>query len=201
MSKLLMSLIMVRLLLAGVASHVAYAAEEETTVLFGFEGSLQGWDIPDWAYEKPDHVQQSVEPSDKFASEGKGSLEMMADFPGGKWTGAIVEIMQYFDWTNYSKLEADIYLPAGAPEGLKGTIILTVGDEWKWVEMSRAISLVPGQWVTIVADLKPGSIDWRRIQVDDTFRKDVRKIDIRVFSNNLPAYTGPIYIDNVRVIK
>lgn len=198
MSKLFMSLIMVGLLLAGSAAY----AEEETVVLFGFEDStLQGWDIPDWAYEKPDHVQQSIAPSDKFASEGKGSLEMQADFPGGKWTGAIIEIMQYFDWSNYSKIEADVYIPAGAPEGLKGSMILTVGDEWKWVEMSRAFSLVPGQWVTLTADLKPGSIDWRRIQVDDSFRKDIRKVDIRVFSNNVPAYTGPIYIDNVRVVK
>ncbi len=197
MSRLLMSLIMVGLLLAGTAAY----AEEETVVLFGFEDGLQGWDIPDWAYEKPDHVQQSVQPSDKFASEGKGSLEMETDFPGGKWTGAIVEIMQYFDWSNYGKIEADVYLPAGAPEGLKASMVLTVGDEWKWVEMSRAFSLVPGQWVTISGDLKPGSIDWRRIQVDDSFRKDIRKVDIRVFSNNVPAYTGPVYIDNVRVVK
>ena len=126
---------------------------------------------------------------------------IMTDFPGGRWTGAIVEIMQYFDWSDYSKLACDIYLPKDAPLGLKGKMILTVGDSWKWVEMSKSTSLIPGKWVTISADLKKGSIDWRRVQVDDAFRSDVRKLDIRVESNNKPAYTGPIYIDNIRVIK
>jgi hypothetical protein len=174
-------------------------AEEE--VLFDFENDVQGWEIPDWAYEKPDHVQKEINFSDKVASEGNGSLEIEVDFPGGRWTGAIIEIMQYFDWTDYNRIACDVYLPEGAPLGLKGKIILTVGDSWKWVEMSRSFGLKPGQWVTMSADLKPGSIDWRRIEVNDAFRQDVRKIDIRVESNNKPAYTGPIYIDNVRVIK
>jgi hypothetical protein len=174
---------------------------EEADVLFGFETGLQGWEIPDWAYEKPDHVQQEIEISSDISSEDNSSLLIMTDFPGGRWTGAIVEIMQYFDWSDYNKLACDVYLPEGAPLGLKAKIILTVGDSWKWVEMSKSVSLTPGKWVTISADLKEGSIDWRRVQVDDAFRADVRKIDIRVESNNKPAYTGPVYLDNIRVIK
>ncbi len=177
------------------------AGAQEETVLFGFENGTEGFEIPDWAYEKPDHVQQDIRSSENFASEGNSSLEIDCEFPGGRWTGAIIEIMQYFDWTDYSALACDVYLPADAPIGLKGKMILTVGDSWKWVEMSRSYNLKPGQWVTMTADLKAGSIDWRRVEVDDAFRQDIRKIDIRVESNNKPAYTGPIYIDNVRVIK
>ncbi|MDD4957460.1 MAG: hypothetical protein PHH49_05860 [Candidatus Omnitrophica bacterium] len=191
------------MLMAAVAliSVSMVAGAEEETVLFGFESGLQGWEIPDWAYEKPDHVQNSIEPSDMYASEGTQSLEIDADFPGGRWTGAIVEIMQYYDWSDYSKIAVDVYLPEDAPAGLKGSIILTVGDSWKWVEQSRETALEPGKWTTIEGDLMPGSIDWRRIQVDDSFRADIRKIDVRVTSNNKPAYTGPIYVDNIRVIK
>ncbi|MEA3488801.1 MAG: glycan-binding surface protein [Candidatus Omnitrophota bacterium] len=196
MKKVLLALAVVGLLFAGT---VGVAAEE--TVLFSFEKGLEGWEIPDWAYEKPDHVQKEINPSNKFASEGKGSLEIDTEFPGGRWTGAIVEIMQYFDWSDYGKIACDIYLPKEAPLGLRGKMVLTVGDSWKWVEQSRSYALKPGQWVTLTADLKPGSIDWRRVQVDDAFRADVRKIDIRVESNNKPAYTGPVYIDNIRVIK
>lgn len=176
-------------------------AQEEETVIFGFESGLQGWEIPDWAYEKPDHVQQEIESSPEQSVEGSRSLLMMTDFPGGRWTGAIVEIMQYFDWSDYSYIACDIYLPENAPLGLKAKMILTVGDNWKWVEMSRSVNLVPGEWNIVKADLRPGSIDWRRVQVDDTFRQDIRKIDIRVASNNKPAYTGPVYIDNIRLIK
>ena len=174
---------------------------EEANVLFSFEGGLQGWEIPDWAYEKTDHVQQEIESSSDVSSEGDNSLLIMTDFPGGRWTGAIVEIMQYFDWSDYSELACDIYIPKDAPLGLKAKIILTVGDSWKWVEMSKSFALMPGEWVTLSADLTAGSIDWRRVQVDETFRSDIRKIDIRVDSNNKPAYTGPIYVDNIRVIE
>ena len=146
-------------------------------------------------------MQEDIDASSEYASTGNESLEMIVDFPGGRWTGAIVEIMQYFDWSDYSKIACDIYLPADAPLGLRAKMILTVGDSWKWVEMSRSYALKPGEWVTLTADLTPGSVDWRRIQVDDAFRQDVRKIDVRVESNNKPAYTGPIYIDNIRVIK
>ena len=189
--------IVLAVLLFGFSSQVS-AAED---ILFDFKGGLQGWEIPDWAYEKPDHVQKEISVSDKFSSDGNSSLEMIVEFPGGRWTGAIVEIMQYFDWTDYNSVVCDVYIPDTAPEGLDAKIILTVGDTWKWVEMSRSFNLVPGQWVTIKADLLPGSIDWRRVQVDDAFRQDVRKIDIRVVSNGKPAYTGPVYIDNIRVIK
>lgn len=208
MKKVLLALVVIGMVFAGsafaadpVAAPAAAVPEGETTVLFGFESGLQGWEIPDWAYEKPDHVQKEIASSTDVASEGKSSLKLQAEFPGGRWTGAITEIMQYFDWTDFSKIACDIYIPKDAPTGLTGKMILTVGDSWKWVEMSRSFALKPGEWVTVSADLKPGSIDWRRVQVDDAFRADIRKIDVRVESNNKPAYTGPIYIDNIRVIK
>ena len=180
-------------------SSAAYA--QDGSVLYSFEDGLEGWDVPDWAYEKPDHVQKSIAQSGDYASDGVKSLEMDVDFPGGSWTGAIVEIMQYFDWTDYSKVECDVYIPADAPLGLKASMILTVGDSWKWVEQSKAVALKPGEWVTVSGDLKPGSIDWRRTEVDDAFRSDIRKVDIRVESNNKPAYTGKVYIDNIKVVK
>ena len=179
----------------------AISAQAEEEVVFDFEDGIQGWEIPDWAYEKPDHVQNSIEESDRAASNGNMSLMIDTDFPGGSWSGAIVEVMEYFDWSDFSTLACDIFIPEGAPEGLKAKIILTVGDTWKWVEMSRDYSVKPGEWVTMKADLMPGSIDWRRVQVDDSFRRDIRKIDVRIVSNNKPAYTGPIYLDNIRVIK
>lgn len=219
MKKVLLALVVMGMVFSGVAfaadqavtpataapaaapAAVVPAGPVQETVLFGFESGLQGWEIPDWAFEKPDHVQKNIVASTDVASEGKQSLKVSAEFPGGRWTGAIVEIMQYFDWTEFSKVSCDVYIPKDAPLGLTGKIILTVGDSWKWVEMSRSFPLKPGEWVTISADLKPGSIDWRRVQVDDAFRADVRKIDVRVESNNKPAYTGPFYVDNIKVIK
>ncbi|OGW84804.1 MAG: hypothetical protein A2987_02495 [Omnitrophica bacterium RIFCSPLOWO2_01_FULL_45_10] len=176
-------------------------AQAEERVLFSFEKDTQGWEIPEWALEQEDHVGKTLEASKGIAKDGKGALELMAAFPGKVWTAAIVEDFEYFDWTPYKSVSADIYIPKDAPTGLKAKIILTVGESWKFTEMARSVSLVPGEWVTITADLLPGSEDWKRTVVDDNFRKDVRKIAVRIESNKKPEYAGPIYIDNVKLAK
>ena len=179
---------------------IATGARAEEKVLFSFEKDPQGWEIPEWALEQQDHVAKSVEISKDVAKAGQNSLKVMANFPGKAWTAALVENFEYFDWTPYKEIDCDIYLPKEAPTGLKAKIIVTVGENWKFTEMSRSVPLTPGQWVTISANLLPGSEDWKKTVVDDEFRKDVRKIVIRVESNKQPVYNGPIYIDNIRVI-
>ena len=184
------------LLVLGMVSNVWAAGEK---LLFSFEKDTESWEIPDWALEKEDHVADSISVSSALASEGKSSLEVKADFPGAKWTGAYVETVEYFDWTAYGTISVDIYLPADAPMGLKGKIILTVGENWEWTEMSKQKALEPGKWTTITANLKLGTTDWKRAAVDDAFRKDVRKLGVRVESNMKPANKGSFYIDNIRL--
>jgi len=180
---------------------VSGLARAEEKVIFGFEKDTQGWEIPEWALEQEDHVAKTVEVSKDFAKEGTQSLKVMTAFPGKTWTAALVEDFEYFDWTPYKAISADVYIPKEAPVGLKTKIILTVGENWKFTEMSRSLQLVPGEWTTITANLLPGSEDWKKTVVDDNFRKDVRKLAIRVESNKKPEYNGPIYIDNVRLEK
>ena len=171
----------------------------EPKVLFGFEKNSPFWEIPDWCFEKEDYVGKNIAFSTKFAREGKSSLELLTDFPGGKWTAAYLEVQEYFDWTPYQSISADVFLPENAPFGLKTKFILTVGEDWTWTEMSRSVKLIPGEWTTIIASVSPGSTDWRRTEVDDEFRTDVRKLGIRIESNMRPVYSGPVYIDNVRL--
>ena len=167
-------------------------------VLFGFENGSQGWGIPDWALEKTDMVAKEVRLGKTGATEGQQALQVAVDFPGGKWTGAIVEIEEYFDWSPYSGLAVDVTLPADAPAGLKAKLIVTVGENWEWTEMRRAVQLTPGQTTTLRASLASGSEDWKRATVDDAFRKDVRKLAIRLESNK-PAFQGTFTLDNVRL--
>ena len=176
-----------------VVSGSAFSVDK---VLFSFERDVEGWEIPDWAYEQDDYVGNELSACPGISSDGKSSLKLTVDFPGGRWSGGVTEIMEYFDWTPYSDVSCDIYLPEDAPLGLKAKIILTVGENWTWTEMSRSVKLKPGEWTKVSANLKPGSADWRRTTPTDEFRADVRKIAIRVESNK-PAYEGPIYIDNV----
>jgi len=177
------------------------SARAEEKVLFSFEKDTQNWEVPEWVLEQQDYVAKSVSVSKDVAKDGASSLMLTADFPGKVWTAALVETSEYFDWTPYNEIACDLYLPKDAPTGLKAKIILTVGDDWKFTEMSRSIALVPGEWVTISANIRPGSEDWKKTVVDESFRQDVRKLAIRIECNRQPVYNGPIYIDNIRVVK
>jgi len=194
-----------KLLVLGMVALTAclfsISAHAEDKVLFGFEKDTQGFEVPEWAMEQEDHVAKNIAVSTDVASEGKQSLKVDCVFPGKSWTAALVEDFEYFDWTPYTTVSVDIYVPATAPIGLKGKMILTVGENWKFTEMAKSTQLVPGQWVTVSANLAPGSEDWKKTIVDDNFRKDIRKLAVRVESNKKPEYTGPIYIDNLRLTK
>ena len=171
----------------------AFAAE---IVIYGFEGTLRGWAIPDWAKSSTDYGGASLSISDAVAAEGHSALEIRAILSGERWSGAYVEReVEVTDWTPFGRLSVDVYLPPQAPEGLAGKIILTLGDQWQWTEMNRSIPLVPGEWMRIAVSLKPGSMDWKTFP-DDEFRKNVRKIGVRIESNKT-AYTGSMFLDNM----
>lgn len=169
-------------------------------VLFSFEKDPQGWEIPDWAFAKPDHVGKQIGISEFHASDGKYALEVDTEFRGGpKWEGAYVErLIDVTDWSPFSFLSIELFLPKEAPQGLRARIIVTVGEEWKWVEMNKTILLAPGEWMVIKVDLTSNSMNWRKF-IDDSFRSDVRKLGVRIESNGKIAYKGPIYIDNVKL--
>lgn len=189
--------------LAGIeGTHVKPSYSKELSkndkTVYDFENTEEGWEIPSWEKDKPDHVASGLRAVEGVSAKGKGSLELYADFPGKGWTGALAEISQYLDLVPYDSISVDVYIPPTCPPGLKAKMILTVGDDWKFVEMSRGIKLTAGKWTTVTASLADGSGDWRKIKVDAAFRADVRKIAVRVESEKA-QYTGPVYIDNVRV--
>lgn len=173
----------------------------EERVYYDFETDLSGWEIPMWAQDKSDYSASKVEVSRDVSSHGTSSMKITASFPGEVWQAALAEIQQYLDLTPYRVISADFYLPEGAPMGLKVKLIVTIGEDWKFVEMSRNVILIPGEWITLTASIEPGSYDWKRIIPDETFAEDVRKIAVRIESNKKPKYSGPIYVDNIRCGK
>ncbi|MFH1305206.1 MAG: hypothetical protein ABIH74_02245 [Candidatus Omnitrophota bacterium] len=170
----------------------------EERIYYDFEAGFSGWEIPVWAQGKSDYAAKEIGLSEEVASQGKNSMKISASFPGGKWSAALVEIQQYLNLGAYRVISVDLYVPKEAPTGLKAKLILTVGSNWKFVEMSRSVPLIPGEWVTVIANIEPGSHDWKRVVPDEEFARDVRKIAVRIESNRKPVYAGPVYIDNVR---
>jgi hypothetical protein len=108
--------------------------------------------------------------------------------------------MEVIDWSQFSQLQAAVFLPSSAPEGLQGKLILTVGEQWTWTEMNRTVPLVPGEWTAITVNLKPGSMDWKFFP-DERFRMSIRKLGVRVESNARPQYNGPVWIDAIRLVE
>lgn len=177
-------------------------APANEVILYDFEKDPQGWSIPDWTLAKKDYVGEGISVSEFQASNGRYSLEFKVGFPSlREWRGAYIECpVDIQDWSNYGSLEADIFLPPSAPKGLRAKLILTIGPEWKWTEMNRAVKLEPGEWTVIKVDLKPGSLNWRSF-ITDEFRQDVKKIGVRIESNGGIIYRGPVYIDNVKLAE
>ncbi len=173
----------------------------EERTFYDFETDLDGWEVPIWAEGKNDYVAREVMISPDVASSGAHSMRTVVDFPGNMWSAGLVEIQQYLNLSSYRVISGDIYIPGDVPLGLKAKFILTVGNNWKWVEMSRSVPLIPGEWVTLTASIEPGSYDWKRVVPDEKFAEDVRKIALRIESNRKPRYSGPVYIDNIRVGK
>ena len=168
-------------------------------VIYGFEESAEGWAIPDWAKSSADYVATGAAPSQRVAEEGQSSLEIQADFPGGRWVGAYVERQaEVTDWADFHQLFVSLYVPKEAPDGLEARIVLTVGDTWKWTEMNHGIALKPGAWTTIGANLTPVSTDWKFFP-DEHFRKNIKRIGVRIESNKQPVYRGSVFLDNIRL--
>jgi hypothetical protein len=191
---------------AAVLCLVAASAARASTppaeiILYGFEGSLDGWRIPEWARGASDYVAEDATASRGYAQEGQYALEVSAAFPEDRWACAYVEHeVEVTDWTPFGRLSVDVYLPSGAPPGLAGRIILTVGGRWQWTEMEHPVPLTPGAWTTLTVGLKPGSMDWP-FDLDDAFRADVRKVGVRIEAEKGPAYRGSVFIDRVRLAE
>jgi hypothetical protein len=164
-----------------------------------FEGpNADSWCIPEWSHFKEPQVSKQIGLTKEFASKGLQSLRMRVEFPGEKWTAGYVEMEEYLDLSNWSRIAVDIYLPKDAPEGLKGNFCCTYGDSWTWAEQIRNVPLVPGEWTTVEVNIADGCTDWKKVIVDNAFRADIRKLDIRIISDKKPAHSGNVYIDNVR---
>lgn len=189
------------LMAAWLAMAPVCGAQPAEILLYGFEGTPEGWRIPDWALSSSEYVAEDATPSRGYAHEGQYALEVTARFPEGRWACAYVEReAEVTNWSPFGRLSIDVFLPANAPEGLGGRIILTVGGRWTWTETAHAVPLTPGAWSTLTVDLKPGSMDWP-FDLDDAFRADVRKVGVRIESERGPKYYGSVFIDQVRLAE
>ncbi len=190
----------------------AYASGQED-IIFTFEDSTEGWVVPDWAYELKDYVAEEVVLTRETVSSGSGALEVICDFPGTRWTAALVELEKDMDLTDYDLISAQVYIPRGAPRGfMKARFILTVGVGWHFVEMRRPVDLIPGRWTTISVEIEKEDTmisPWRG-HGEGSLRNNldaVKKIAVRIEYDAAPPhvtggrYRGSVFVDNVIISR
>ena len=210
MRRFLITIILISTILS---SGVFLAFGKSDTILFDFEDSAKGWDIPDWAYNHRDYKSQEAFISDKKALEGEKSLEVVCDFPGNVWAAVLIEREKDMDLSGYDTISASIYLPRKAPRGFyKARFILTVGVGWHFIEMRHPVDLIPGKWNTVKAKLEKteeGESAWKGRGEKRLYKHidKIKKIALRIEYDAAPPhrigsrYRGPIYIDNIIIEK
>jgi hypothetical protein len=188
-------------------------AERDNGIKFNFEETTEGWKVPDWAYYQPDHVAKDVKVSRDNVLKGEGALEVVCDFPGNKWSAALIEIEKDMDLSGYSRISAGVYIPRSAPKGFfKARFVVTAGIGWHFIEMRESFSITPGRWVMIEAPIEKDEFEtsaWKGRGEKRLFNHldQVKKIAIRVEYDAAPPHTigpsyhGPVYIDNVIIEK
>ena len=186
---------------------LALATPEE--IRFTFDEGIEGWKVPDWAFEKRDYVAGEVQLTEKKVKSGSGALEIKCDFPGNRWTAALVELEGNMDFSPYDEMSVDIFIPRGAPKGFfKARFVMTVGVGWHFIEMREPVELMPGKWITLKTKIEKEELmvsSWRGRGERRLFKHidAVKKVAVRIEYDASPPHTiggryhGPIFMDNM----
>ncbi|MBI5928802.1 MAG: discoidin domain-containing protein [Chloroflexi bacterium] len=171
-------------LVTAVAVAPAEVAAGTPSLLFGFEGDVEGWVMADfWAGGK------ALETSDAMTTEGTGALKLTISTSGTQWEegGVYFDFPDAVDWSTVTSLTVDVYVPAEAVNFLAQVFVKT-GPDWTWANTVDT-ALTPGEWTTITADLSTlGAIN------------EVHEVGVKVGSGST-AFEGDVFIDNVTLIS
>jgi hypothetical protein len=155
---------------------------EIETMIYSFESNLENWTIADY-WSGGQRLDVSVDD----ATDGEQSLALGLVTTGEGWQegGAFIQPEGGVDWSAYSQLAVDVYLPEG--DGFLAQIFIKTGDEFTWANTAD-ITLVPGQWTTVFANLSV---------MGNT--SAIRELGVKV-GTSVTAFDGIILFDNVRLI-
>jgi len=154
----------------------------EETLLNSFEQDIEGWKVADyWSGGT------GLTVSSEQATAGAQSLQLDATLSGTAWqeAGAFYTLPAAADWSAFTQLAVDIYLPEGATDFI-AQIFIKTGSDWTWANTPDT-GLTAGGWTTLVADLSTmGDLT------------QVREYGIKV-GTSVTAFSGGILVDNVRL--
>lgn len=167
-----------------------------------------GWDFEqpdeDWAASPLDAGTKSVQISADRASSGARSLAVTGSLPQGFG----VTYTPWDDWTGYTQLSFDIYVPADTPREFDLWVYLK-DKQYLWYQTAPFRSPTtgkplaapaPGKWTTIKLDVSPTSTIWQPGGHKKAWERSLyypREFGLRFFSRS--QWNGTVWIDNVQL--
>lgn len=165
-----------------------------------------GFEHPDedWVASPLDKGTGPVTPSPARATEGKSSLAITGSLPGSFG----VTYYPWDDWTGYTQLSFDLYVPKGVPKEFDVWVYLK-DKQYLWYQTAPFRSpttgkptkaFKAGQWLTVKLDLSPTSTIWKPGGHQRAWERTLyypRELGIRFFSRS--PWKGTVNLDNVRL--
>jgi hypothetical protein len=122
--------------------------------LTSFESGAAGWHPSSWASVT---LGGTVGVAALGATDGSRALSVPLVFTGDGYEQGYVGVEGLsLSLAGCASLAVDVTLPAGAPGGLRGSLILLLGPDAAWNGQNDPVDLVPGQTVTVRLQLAGG---------------------------------------------
>jgi hypothetical protein len=163
---------------------------------FESQAEVDGWSCATWADATLDANGQPMPVSLGSAgvTDGQSALAVPVRFTGAGYHQGYVGRPTQLSLAGCASLALDVTLPADAPSGLRGSIILLLGTRAAWNGQADPVALTPGQTTTVRLPLA-GAID--PIPARDLYL-DVEGIGFKIDGSDV-TYQGTIGIDDLRV--
>lgn len=160
--------------------------------VFDFSNGLDGWD--------QNGIYQSEIKSVTYNKEvGNGSIQLDVKFPGASNWEELRIALKSVDLTQYEGCKYDIYIPKeGLPAHAQLRPYAVVAPGWVKCGVDQNNAYI-GQLPTVTFNGK----EYVKLQVINTFNgqsKDKNELDINLVANMF-KYEGPIYFDNIELLK
>ncbi|HEY3447582.1 MAG TPA: hypothetical protein VGK67_14605 [Myxococcales bacterium] len=174
-----------------------YPAVCAVGVLDSFETAAEvaRWQCSNWATATldPSGNPFPVSTTSTGATEGSAALSVPVRFTGAGYEQGYVGRAVQLSLAGCASLSLDVTLPADAPSGLRGLVVLLVGPTAAFSAQETATPLEPGATTTVTLQLSAG-ID--PVPSRDGYA-DLRGVGLKI-EGSAVTFSGAISIDRVR---
>ena len=189
--------IVAALLLLAAVPFCVYAAEE-TLLLDDFEGvsewSQSGWadaDVdPDWIVRYVPRIRPNM-----GLDEGERALVATVHFKPGDYSQGVILHSRADDWSEWKEFAVELKLNQEI-EGLNVRAKLIIFPDDRWTEQSSAyaVTLVPGEWVTLRVPIQEIAEGYWSAEMALEHFKRIKADAIKVDASKIPEHSEPVQV-------